>query len=224
MPKNKIKELVILDLDNVIIKGQSQKYFLDYLFKKGHINSFFYFRIYLWFLLYKLGLVKNPKNIMEYAFSSLKEVNIDKAKKIVSNFFNENLNKFIFKEMVAIIEEHRNKNRELIIVSNAIDIIVKKIAEYLNIKNYIGTKLEIKKNKFTGKILGDIVYGKNKKYLVQNFIIKNNLIIKNSWAYADHISDLDLLLFVDYPFIVNPDNLLCEEAKKRNWDILIFNI
>jgi len=37
----KMKELVILDLDGVIIDGQSQKILLNYLFKQKIIGSFF---------------------------------------------------------------------------------------------------------------------------------------------------------------------------------------
>jgi len=66
------KELVIFDLDGVIVKGQSQKYFLDFLFKKGKIPLYFYLRVYLWFFLYRIGLVKNPKSVMKYAYSFLK--------------------------------------------------------------------------------------------------------------------------------------------------------
>lgn len=214
-------DLVILDLDNVIIKGQSQQHFLSYLFRKKYINIFFYFKINIWFLLYKLGLVKNPRNVMDYAFSFLKGFSENEVRKIVDDFFKYNLNKFISREMIAIIKEHRDNNRELIIVSNTLEIIVKEIAEFLKIKNYIATKLEVKKGKFTGKVLGDIIYGKIKKSALQDFIKKNNLYIKNTWAYADHISDLDILLFADYSFVVNPDSLLYKEAKKRNWKILI---
>ena len=65
--------------------------------------------------------------------------------------------------------------------------------------------------------------GKNKVKVTNEFIKKNNLDLYNSYAYTDHISDLDLLLMVFNPCAVNPDNLLFEEAKKRNWPVLMFN-
>jgi len=65
-----MKEIVILDLDGVIIKGQSQQFFLDYLFQEKIIGLFFYLRIYVWFVFYKLGLVRSPKKIITFAFLS----------------------------------------------------------------------------------------------------------------------------------------------------------
>ncbi len=68
-----MKDLVILDLDNVIVKGQSQKLLLNYLFKRKLIGYWYFLKIYLWFVFYKIGLIKNPKRVMEYAFSFLKK-------------------------------------------------------------------------------------------------------------------------------------------------------
>jgi HAD superfamily hydrolase (TIGR01490 family) len=160
---------------------------------------------------------------MDFSFSFLKGKKIEEVDEIVEVFLKEVLHKFIFSEIIDIINEHKAKDREVIIVSNGADILVKKVADFLDIKNYISTRLEITNGKFTGKILGDIVYGKNKVKVTNEFIKKNNLDLYNSYAYADHISDLDLLLMVSNPFAVNPDNLLFAEAKKRNWPILMFN-
>lgn len=217
-----MKELVILDLDGVIISGQSQQALLNFLFKKGFISPFFYFKVCLWFILYKLGLVKNPQKIMEYAFGFLKGKSIDEVDKITDEFFNNVLQKFIFPEMTGIIKEHYERGRELIIISNSVDIIVKRVANFLGIKNYIGTKLEIIDKRFTGKIFGKIVYAENKVNLLKEFIQNNNLNLENSFAYTDHISDLTLLEVVSHAYAVNPDKKLLFEAKKRNWQILNF--
>jgi len=198
---------------------------LNYLFRKKIVGLLFYLRINLWFILYKLGFLKKHETIvgiMNYSFSFLRAKKVSEIDFLINDFFDEVLKKFIFSEMVGIINEHKSKNRELLIISNAADIIVKKVAEFLNIENYIGTKLEVVDKEFTGKIVGNIVYGKNKPDLVKNFAEKNNLDFKNSWAYTDHISDLGLLLLVPSPCVVNPDKILLKEAKKRNWPVLIF--
>jgi len=219
-----VKELVILDLDNVIIKGQSQKLLLNYLFKKKLIGYWYFLKIYFWFIFYKAGLIKNPKRVMEYAFGFLKDKKVENVNEIANDFFDNTLKKFIYKEMVDIINEHKNKEKEVVLVSNAIDIIVKKVAQFLNIKNYISTQLEIINNKYTGKIAGDIVYGENKVNYIKGFIKKNNLTLDNSWAYGDHISDIGFLEISAHPNAINPDKLLLIEAQKRNWPILNFNL
>jgi HAD superfamily hydrolase (TIGR01490 family) len=220
-----MKELVILDLDGTIIKGQSQLLFLNFLLKKRIIGLFFYIRIYLWFLFYKLGFLKNSEevvDIMNYSFSFLKGKKREYVEGLVNDFFNKNIKEFIFSEMTDIINKHKSEGRELLIISNSVDVIVGKVAEFLGISNYIGTKLELVDGKFTGKILGGIVYGKNKIIFAKDFIEKNNLDFKNSWVYTDHISDLDLMALSSNPHAVNPDKLLKAETKKRNWPILMF--
>lgn len=209
-------------MDGVIINGQSQQFFLNYLFRKRAVGLFFYLKINIWFALYKIGMAKNPKKIMEYSSSFLKGKNVEEIEKLTGNFFNEVLKNFIFHEIIDIIDKHRIENRELLIVSNTLDIIVKSVSHFLNIENYIGTRAEIINNKFTGNISGDIVYGKNKLKFIENFLREKGLGIEDSWAYTDHISDLPMLMLVKNPFTVNPDKKLYIEAKKRNWKILNF--
>ncbi len=217
-----MRETVIIDLDGTIIKGQSQRLLLDFLFKKRIISPFQCLKIYLWFIFYKTGLAKNPENIMRYAFSFFAGKAVGEIDEIIDDFFETVLKKFIFQEMIDIINKHRKENRELLIVSNAAVIIVQKIARFLDIKNCIGTRLEIVNNKFTGNILGDIVYGKNKIKSAVGFLTSHNLLIEDCWVYADHISDLPLLEIANCPIVVNADGKLYKEAKKRNWQTLIF--
>lgn len=215
-------ELILLDLDNTLIKGQSQQLFLQYLFSKKIIKIFPFLKISLWFALYKISVVKNPKPIMNYAFKFLKDWQVSDFQKLVDSFFKEKLKSVFYKEALNIINEHQMKNRELVIISNAILPIVEKISLYLGIKRQIGTELEIENGKFTGKIKGEIIYGKNKAKILKQYVQNNNLSLKESWSYADHFSDMSILKMTTHPFAVNPNKLLYKEATKRNWPILYF--
>lgn len=217
-----MNELVIFDLDNTLIKKQSQGLLLTYTLKKGTIGLFFYFTIMIWFIFYKLGLVKNPRKIMEYSFSFLKGKNVIDFREDIDDFFRERLKPIIFVDVLRLINTHKAKGRKILIISNAIEYIPKKISEFLNIDYYIGTKLEIKNNKFTGMIDGDIIYGKNKVFAIKEFVKENNLFLKNSWGYSDHHSDIPFLKTVDFPIVVNPTKKLLKEAQKRKWPILKF--
>jgi HAD superfamily hydrolase (TIGR01490 family) len=216
------KELVILDLDGTIINGQSQLIFLKYLLKKRVISLFFYFKLSTWFILYKLSIIKNPKKIMQYAFSFLSKKKESEIETLINDFVVNYLKNFIFLEIINIIDKYKHENKELIIVSNSISPIVKKIAQFLEIKNYIATKLEVENGEFTGKILGDIIYGKNKIKYINNFIKEKEFKIENIWAYTDHISDIDILKNVNHPFVVNPKKDLLKEATKNSWPIIYF--
>jgi len=217
-----MKELVILDLDGVIIKGQSQKHLLDYLKRKKIISLFFYTKICILFTFYKLKLIKDPEKIMKQAYIFLKGKNVGYVEKTINDFFDNYLRGFLYLDMIDIINKHKSADKELIILSNSADFIVKKVANYLNIKYYIATNFEIINDLFTGNIDGDIIYGKNKINAIKRFINEMGLTFKNSYAYADHISDRGLLEIVEQPFAINPDKLLFKEAFKKNWKVINF--
>jgi len=217
-----MKELVIFDIDNTIIKGQSQRILLGFVFKKGIINFFYYLKILCWFLLYNLGIAKNPKRVMEYALIFLNGKDECYIEDIINEFFDKELKKYFFKEALELIDRHKKEGRKIVFVSTAIEPVIRKIAYYLGVKYYLATKLEIKNGRYTGKIDGEIVYGKNKINRLKDFLEKNNFSLKNSWAYGDHISDLDILEVTSHPIVVNPDRILYKEAKKRGWNILNF--
>jgi HAD superfamily hydrolase (TIGR01490 family) len=177
-------------------------------------------------LLYKLGISKSSKeviHIMNYSFSFSKGEPEEKLENLINEFFDKDIKNNIFSEIINIIKKHKAEGRELLIISSAIDAIVGRVAKFLEINNYIGTKLETIDGKFTGKILGDIVYGKNKIDFAKDFISENNLDFKNSWVYTDHHSDLDLMALSSNPHAVNPEKTLKKEAEKRNWPVLMFS-
>ena len=141
---------------------------------------------------------------------------------LIDDFFKEKLRSVVFADVLKLINIHRTKGRKILIISNAIEYIPKKVGEFLKIDYYIGTKLEIKNNEFTGKIDGDIIYGKNKVFAIKNFIRENSFSLKNSWGYSDHHSDVPLLELVDFPITVNPNKKLLEKAQRQKWPILKF--
>lgn len=216
-----MKELVIFDMDGTIVNGQSQMIFLRYLLSKHEIKLSFYIRLSVWFVLYKIGFVNDPKRPMEYAFSFLKGESVEMIAAIAHSFFEEKLKKSIFLEASNIILEHQRIGREVILVSNAAELIVKEIALYLSIDRYISTTLEIKDGYYTGKIT-DILYGERKTEILKRFAGANHWNIDTAWAYGDHSSDQSLLSIVKHPVAVNPSPDLSKVASKRHWPILSF--
>lgn len=217
-----MKELVFFDIDNTLLDGYSQQILLSYLFHKKIIKKIPYFKINLWFILYKIGLIEDPKRTMEYAYKFLSNWKTSDFEAVIDDFFKDKLKARFFKEAIEVIKIHKKEGRELVLISNIVDILAKKIAEYLGINNYLSTRLEIIGGKFTGKIIGDIVYGKEKEKVINDFTKKNNLTLDSSWGYGDHLSDLPFLNLVKKPNAVNPSTALMKIAESKNWPILIF--
>ncbi len=217
-----MKEIVLFDVDDTIIKGQSQKLFLDFLFKNKYISISYFLRLSLWFVFYKMGLIKNPKSAMEYAFSFTKNKTESDIAGIVDKFFSSTLVYKIYPEAKKIIKEHRDKGRSVVLVSNAVDVLIKKISSYLEADDFISTKLEIVDGVYTGNINGNIMYGETKKQSVENYIKSKGITLDNSWAYGDHVSDIFLLSIVKNPYAINPSKELRKYANEKGWPIINF--
>lgn len=219
---NNMKEIVLFDVDDTIIKGQSQKLFLDFLFKNNYVSIAYFLRLSLWFIFYKIGLIKNPKSAMQYAFSFTKNRTELDIAGIVEKFFNSTLVYKIYPEAKKIIKEHRDKGRSVLLVSNAVDVLIRKIASYLEADDFISTKLEIIDGVYTGNINGNIMYGEIKKQSVEHYIKSKGFTLDNSWAYGDHMSDIFLLSIVKNPYVINPSKELKGYATNKNWPIIYF--
>ena len=216
-----MKELVIFDVDETIVHGQSQELFLRYLLKIKRIGYFFYLKLLTWFVLYKIGIIKDPKKPMVYAYSFLKGKSVAEIAWLAHDFFERTLKSAIYPRAIDIIREHKNMGRIVVLVSNSIEQIVKELADYLHIDSYITTTLETKDGYYTGVIHG-MVYGNYKTEVVNKFIKENDLNLETAWAYGDHISDQPLLSIVANPVVVNPSPALMEIAQKKHWPIMKF--
>lgn len=217
-----MKPVVLFDIDKTLIEGYSQQLFLNFTYRNGTISFWPYLKINAWFLLYKLGLLKNPKPIMEYAYEFAKNWSTHRLALLVDKFFKETLKPVIYKDALEIIEKHKKKGDAVILVSNSVEPIVKKIADELKLDYFLGTKLELVDNKYTGKIIGDIVYGEHKPSYVKKYLAAHKLTLNGSWCYSDHISDLPLFSLCENCVASNSSRELANYAKRRGWQIVDF--
>jgi len=214
-----MKNVVFFDLDKTIIRGYTQKIFLKYLYKKGNISLFFVIKVYLWFFLYKLKIVKNPKKIMETSFLFIKGLEVFQLKAILDDFFEKELDSRFNEVIVNRIREHLHGKDDVYIITNSPEPIAKIIGERLGVFNVIATKLKVKDCKYTGEINGEIIYG-NEKVIKANEILKSENHYSKSFFYTDHYSDLPLLEKVDKKIVVSPDKILTKKAKENSWEII----
>lgn len=219
-----MKDLIIFDVDNTIIKGQSQNLLLSYLLSKKEISFTYYLTILPWFLLYKLQLINNPKKVMTYAYSFIKGKSLVEIDGLMSRFLKDSLKENIFPEAIRTIQEYKNSGGDVVLISNAPDIIISRLAHYLGIKDYLSTELEIKDGVYTGMIKGPLMYGNNKLISMQRYANEHGYDLKKASAYGDHGSDLPVLGAVSHPVAINPSSLLLQVAKKNHWPIFEWSI
>lgn len=181
-----------------------------------------YFKLLVWFVFYRLGIVREPERVMREAFRLFRGHSFDEIEGVVDDFFNSVLVRAVFADTDNLVEEHRRRHRVLVLATNVLEPIARRTAKFLKIPNVLSTKLELKGGVYTGEVEGKILYGQNKLEALKKFLKENELGEGRKWAYSDHISDLDVLELADFPSAVNPDPKLFQEARRRGWPVLLF--
>ena len=219
-----MKTVAFFDIDDTLICGQTQKLLISYFYKKRKVSSLFLSRIYLWFFLYKIGIVSKGTSLMEKAYSLAKNVKEEEFKNFVREVFNEDIKPLIYPQAVERIDFHKKNYHEIVLISKSCKFLVDTIKDYLKVSLSIATELEVKNQVLTGKIKGNIIHGKEKLRVVEEIALKKDWNLKESYAYGDHISDLPLLKAVGHPIVINPDKKLEKEARKRGWKIYFWKL
>jgi HAD superfamily hydrolase (TIGR01490 family) len=215
-----MSSLAVFDVDETVVMGQTQRLFLAYLYKHRMVSRVYYFRLLFWFILYKIGFIKNPQKIMSSAFLFLKGTQEKTLLRITNQFYDEVLKSKIYLRAAAEIAGHLKKGNDVIFLSNAVHPIIEKLSKELNVTSYLSTRLEVHESVFTGRIEGEAVYGKNKLTRLKSYL--ENKKYDKIYGYGDHYSDYDFLNFVTEPHIINPDSRMLRLAQKNNWKILNF--
>ena len=93
------------------------------------------------------------------------------------------------------------------------------IADRLGFTGALGTRAEAVNGAYTGKLIGNLLHGKEKAIAVRELATTDNIDLARSYAYSDSHHDLPLLEAVGNPRAINPDTFLQIRAIRDHWPI-----
>ena len=125
-------------------------------------------------------------------------------------------------EVVARLREHQAKGHVVLLVSAQLHPSLEVVAKHYNPDGFIGTYLELKDGRYTGKIIPPVITGQEKDRYARQFFSSRNIEVdwEASYAYADSITDTGLLGLVGHPVAVHPDAKLHALAQSENWEMI----
>ena len=214
-------KLIIFDLDNTILNGNSDYTWIKFMIDSGQVdhdeytkrNEYFYEQYYQGSLDYDAWA--------EFALSTFKDKTPEQLKGLLKEFLNSIIEPMINIYALRLLHEHSHDNDFMLLASATNSIIVKPIAERLGFKHIIATDVEIIAGKYTGKMKGESALGKGKLNKVKEWMSRNGFSnFENTTFYSDSINDLPLLLEVSNPIAVNPDEQLRATCWEANWEII----
>ncbi|MGA0945291.1 MAG: HAD family hydrolase [Candidatus Nanopelagicales bacterium] len=211
------------DLDKTILAKSSALAFARPFYRGGLIGRSDVIRsAYAQFIFLASGADHDQMETMRRYMSDLVSGwDVSKVREIVAETIDEIIDPAIYDEAVALIEEHRAADRDIVIISSSGTEVVEPIGARLGADIAVGTQLVVEDGLYTGEILF-YAYGEGKAQAIRDLATERGYILADCYAYTDSITDLPMLDEVGHPTAVNPDAELRRVAADRGWPILDF--
>ena len=214
-------KLIIFDLDNTILNGDSDYSWINFLIEKRLVDKDEYERKNKYFYNQYYQGKLNYDEWAEFALTTIKGKKPEEIEDILSQFLNEIIEPMINIYALKLLHDHTHNNDIMLLASATNSVIVEPIAKRLGFKNIVSTEVEIIDEIYTGKVLGIPALSEGKLIKVKEWMLQNSIeSFDNTSFYSDSINDLPLLAAVSRPVAVNPDDMLRKECRKRSWEIV----
>ena len=126
------------------------------------------------------------------------------------------------RDVLDILRRHVAKGDLVALVSGAPVPLVKAIADMWGVPHAIGSPVEMKEGRYTGRMPEEACIDELKAVYVRRYFSGDGFDVdfKNSFAYADSYSDLGMFEMVGNPVAVYPDKKLAALARERGWRVM----
>jgi fatty acyl-CoA reductase len=124
----------------------------------------------------------------------------------------------IYPEGMRRIREHKRAGHRVLLLTGALDVVVEPLAELLEVEVDCAHLL-VRDGRLTGDLQSPPPAGEARGTLLEEYAGRNGIVLSESFAYADSLSDLPMLELVSTPVAVNPDARLSQVAGQRGWRI-----
>ncbi len=166
-----------------------------------------------------LAEMRDRRLFNEMLFSAYEGVSEDRLLALAEEAFDKVIRPRIFPNAKDFVKASRDKGQDVVLVSGALDFLMKFLADHLGATDVIANRLEIKDRFATGKLLRPVVAGPEKAKLIRDHARSKNHNLDECFAYSDSYSDVPMLSIVGYPAAINPDRKLSLLAHAYHWPI-----
>ena len=165
----------------------------------------------------------DPTAVAYTNFSGLAGRDEDFMVELGERLFHDKLAATIRPEARELVRAHQRMGHTLAVASAATRYQIAPIARDLGIEHLVCTELEVVDGIFTGKTVGDMLWGKLKAKGARKFAKAHEVDLGSSYAYGNGYEDVAFLSTVGNPRPLNPHPGLREAAKSLGWDVVELN-
>ena len=213
--------IALFDLDNTLIKGDSDYQWGNYLVENNYVDPKLYKeKNENFFEQYRNGTLC-AREFAEFSYEPLTKYDFKTLISIRKKFFEEKIKPLILPKAIDLIKFHKERKDILAIVTATNSFISRISADYFKINDLLASEPEFIDNKFTGRLHGEPCFQEGKVLKVKEWMKLNNYkSYDDIYFYTDSHNDIKLLEYCTIPVAVDPDNILKELSKKNNWKIM----
>ena len=142
---------------------------------------------------------------------------------LAQEFANNEIKNGLRPGAMKALEAHRAKGDVIMIVSAAVDVIVKPIAERLQIEHWQATDMKWVDDRLAAEFASKNCYGAEKVVRLKALLAENPHLKQNNThitMYSDSYSDIDILRFCDKGVAVNADRKLTKASGDEGFDLV----
>jgi len=219
------KRVAFFDVDNTLLKGSTLFFLGRGMYQRGFFTKKDISAFVLANLRYRLTGKENKDEIVRFqnaACEFIKGHNVVEIEKIGQEIYEEYVSPAIWQGTVEIAQEHLAKGEEVWLVTATPVDMANLMAKRLGFTGALGTKAETRDGTYTGKMIGNLLHGREKAVAIKELSQSEGFDLKNCYAYSDSHHDIPLLEAVGSPRVINPDTLLEIRAYRDNWPVYDF--
>ncbi len=175
--------------------------------------------------LYKLGLLSQVDFYGAWGETMgwlVRGWTVDEGQALFERLTDEQIMPNLHARVLTSLRKHQDQEHLVALVSGTFAPWLKTVAQRLNVPHAIGTPLEVRDGRYTGRILPPLCQGPGKPSRVRAYLAEQGLKVDwaSSFAYADSGTDLPLLSELGHPVAVYPDKVLLAHALSQNWPVI----
>ena len=215
--------LVLFDLDNTLLSGDSDFEWAQFLIEQGVLDREVYEARNLEFYeQYKAGTL-DIHAFLDFQLKPLSRHSRAQLDAWHAQFMRDRILPIITRQARELIAQHAKDADLMAIITATNSFVTTPIARELGVAHLIATEPEQRDGEFTGNVAGVPCFREGKITRLDAWLEQRGTawkVIGESWFYSDSLNDLPLLQRVTHPVAVDPDPTLRAHASHHGWPVI----
>lgn len=212
--------LAIFDLDETLLAGDSDYLWGKFLVDEGIVDREYYeSENERFFRQYKEGCL-DIREWLAFQLRPLAEHEPKMLHALRARFLDSVIAPIMLPAARELVESHRARGHQLLIITATNSFITRPIASLLGIGELLASEPEFVEGRYTGAVAGIPSFREGKVVRLHAWLEDHGRDLTDSWFYSDSHNDLPLLELVTNPVAVDPDPILARTAADRGWPVI----